>query len=93
MLYVICYDITKNGIRRKAANAVLDFGGRVQKSTYECDFRTEARLRVLMRRLRDIIDPVTDSVRAYRVCASCLPQRRLIGIDLAPEPLKRTIIL
>ena len=93
MLYVLCYDIVSNRRRKKVADALLDFGGRVQKSTFECDLKTEAKLRELLARVRPLLNPKTDTLRVYRVCAACRQECTLAGLDLAPPPLKKTIIV
>ena len=93
MLYLICYDIPSDRRRRKAADILLDFGGRVQESTFECDLRTEARRRDLERRLERLLDPTEDSLRIYRVCAACAAAQARFGIDSTPVPLPRTLIL
>jgi CRISPR-associated protein Cas2 len=93
MLYVFCYDIPSNRRRRKAANVLLDFGGRFQRSCFECDLPTEARLKELVRLLWAELDPAEDTVRIYRVCAECRPQARTLGIGTIPPPLPKTLLL
>ena len=92
MRYVICYDIVKSGRRRKVANELLDLGDRVQKSAFECDIKTDAALRRLINRLEALIDPSTDTLRAYRICGACLSEARCRGVDLKPAPVKLVII-
>lgn len=92
MLYLICYDVTSPKSRRKLANALLDFGDRVQKSAYECDLKSEARLRSLLDRLRPHLDPRRDTLRVYRVCASCRIELQALGLDHA-QPVRSTIIV
>jgi CRISPR-associated protein Cas2 len=93
MLYLICYDIVSSKRRNRAAIILLDFGSRVQKSTFECELKTEARLRELIRRVRPHLDPRTDTLRIYRLCATCVSERQLLGLDKAPPPLPPTLIL
>lgn len=71
MLYMICYDVVSSRRRRKVANLLRDHGTRVQKSAFECALSTDVRLRDLLLRMRTEVDPKTDTVRVYRVCASC----------------------
>jgi len=92
MLYLICYDVASPRRRRKLADLLLDYGTRVQKSAYECDFKTEARLWDVLARARLHINPKTDTLRAYRVCAACRAESQAVGVDHA-RPVPATIIL
>lgn len=92
MLYMICYDVVSSRRRRKIANLLLDHGTRVQKSAFECDLSTDARLRDLLSRVRAGVDPKTDTVRVYRVCASCRVEAEAIGVNHA-RPVEQTIII
>lgn len=92
MLYLICYDVVSNTRRRKLADVLLDYGDRVQKSAYECDLKTAARLRALLARARKHIDPKTDTLRVYRVCAACRSEGTAVGVNHARQ-LEKTIIL
>ena len=92
MLYLICYDIVSPQRRRKLADVLLDYGTRVQKSAYECDLKTDARLRELLSRAHPHVDPVRDTLRVYRVCASCRGEVQAVGMDHA-RPVLKTIIL
>jgi CRISPR-associated protein Cas2 len=78
MLYLISYDVTDDGRRRRAMEALKDFGRRVQYSVFECNLE-EAALKELMERLDFEIDPATDSCRLYRLCASCASEVRILG--------------
>lgn len=70
MLTLVSYDVVSDARRDRVANALLDFGRRVQYSVFEChlDDGEFGRLRA---RLTALIDSATDSVRYYRVCAQC----------------------
>lgn len=92
MLYFVCYDIVSGTRRRKVANVLLDYGDRVQKSAYECDLKTEARLREMLARARIQLDLHRDTLRVYRGCASCRDEAQALGLDHARLP-KKTIIL
>ena len=92
MLYFVCYDIASPKRRKKLADVLLDYGARVQKSAYECDLKTDARLRELLTRARPHVDPKTDTLRVYRVCAACRGEGTAMGINLA-RPVEQTIIL
>lgn len=92
MLYLICYDVVSNTRRRKLADVLLDYGDRVQKSAYECDLKTAARLRDLLARARKHLDPKTDTLRVYRVCAACREEGATVGVDHA-RPVPKVILL
>jgi CRISPR-associated protein Cas2 len=68
---LVTYDVsteTAAGRRRlrKAADACLAFGQRVQKSVFECHL-TEVQLEQLRHRLLGIINEEEDSLRIYRL--------------------------
>ena len=63
--YVVVYDITRNGERRRVEKALKDFGFRVQKSVFEC--RMNRRSREELVRLLERIDIQTGFVRIYRL--------------------------
>ena len=93
MLFRSSYDIPSNRRRQKAANIILAYGGRYQKSCFECDLSSERLYRELVSRLWNVLDPSEDTVRIYRVCAECRPLARTLGIDTIPEPLQKVLIL
>ena len=69
MMVLVTYDVsttTAAGRRRlsRVAKACLDYGQRVQNSVFECNVEP-AQWAALSRRLLDLIDPETDSVRYY----------------------------
>ena len=92
MLYLLCYDIASPKRRKKVADVLLDYGDRAQKSAYECDLKTEARLRDLLARARPHLDPQHDTLRVYRICASCRSEVQAVGLDHA-RSVERVIIL
>ncbi len=64
---MICYDITDDRKRLRAANTLMRYGERVQRSVYECHLsRREAE--AVMRELEAIIDRTADRVRFYPLC-------------------------
>lgn len=58
---MVCYDISGHRNRRKVAKALEDLGDRIQKSVFLCELRLRERSK-LRRRLRQWIDPATDSL-------------------------------
>jgi CRISPR-associated protein Cas2 len=70
MLYVISYDVSDDGRRRRVFEALKDFGRRVQYSVFECDLDTKA-YDELWNRIDLEINGKEDSCRFYRLCAGC----------------------
>jgi CRISPR-associated protein Cas2 len=70
MKYVIAFDITDDHVRYRAVKILLEHCYRVQKSVFE-GFLSHAALDECMSRLEALIDPQTDSVRCYQLCAGC----------------------
>ena len=69
MLVLIVYDVATGdagGPRRlrRVARACADFGQRVQKSVFECSVGP-AEWATLSGRLREAMDPASDSIRFY----------------------------
>ena len=88
---VISYDVTDDRRRLRVAKVLEGVADRVQRSVFEgyLDERTLART---IRRLVRIIDAECDSVRIYRLCATCLGQVQTLGSGgIAPE--EDTIVL
>lgn len=76
--YVISYDIVDNKKRTKAAEALKDYGFRVQKSVFEARLSAKT-LDILLERLQKIIDKKTDNILIYWLCETCVGQKRFIG--------------
>lgn len=79
MLILVSYDIPNDKRRLAVANALLDFGRRVQYSVFECDIE-EAALDQLRHRLRRFVVEDEDSVRLYRICAACQARIESLGL-------------
>ena len=77
MLWLICYDIESEKARLRAAQAILRYGERVQRSVYECHLN-QRELEGLQRELEGIVDRTTDRVRFY---PQCKRDRAAIRVD------------
>ena len=78
MYFVISYDISNDRRRNKLARLLEDYGSRVQYSVFDC-MLDERKLQHLRHRIDQIIDPDTDSVRFYRMCARCEGAIEIVG--------------
>jgi len=87
MLVLITYDVStrdKEGQRRlrQVAKACKDWGQRVQHSVFECKL-DPAQLATVRKRLTEIIDSSTDSLRFYNLGAK--GQNRIEHIGAKPS--------
>lgn len=78
MHWVVSYDITDDGARRKALETLKDYGTRVQDSVFECEL-DEGGLRELLGKLGELVECAGDSCRFYRVCADCRREVVVLG--------------
>lgn len=89
MRILIAFDIREDARRNRAVKVLLARAERVQKSVFEArDLNTAAYLR-LRSDLEGIIDPSTDSLRYYRLCAACATRIEHSGAGVAllePSP-------
>ena len=79
MYYVVCFDISDNRVRYRVVKVLKGCGRRVQKSVFECPDLNEHRLLRLQKKLDDLIDHGSDSVRYYRLCRACVAEVGWIG--------------
>lgn len=79
-MYLITYDISKDKTRAKVSKLLEDYGKRVQYSVFESDL-TKEELDYILPILRSLIDPATDNIKIYNLCASCETKVLSIGVD------------
>lgn len=77
-MYVLVYDVVDNRRRSRLHRALKDFGLPVQRSVFEFDLEAKEADR-MMRRVEKLVDAEEDTVRLYRICASCLSETRILG--------------
>lgn len=82
--YLISYDIPDNKRRTKVANALEDYGQRVQYSVFEVWLDPNTK-RKLTQRLKRVINEEEDSVRFYWLCAQCQRRVTVLGNGTPPE--------
>ena len=78
MLYSVCYDIANDARRRKLVKLLKGCAVRVQESVFEAELDSK-RLVELQTKIRLVIHGDEDSVRFYRICASCRLSVDIIG--------------
>lgn len=88
---VISYDVASDRRRRRMEKAVLRYAVRVQYSVFE-GWLTDRELQLLLDRAARLLDPATDSLRVYPVCAACLGRVRSVGAEFQPHPPAEVIV-
>jgi CRISPR-associated protein Cas2 len=78
MLILVSYDLPNDRRRTRVANALEDFGVRVQYSVFECLLEAD-QLDRLRARMAKLIEPAEDSVRIYRLCQECAGKVEILG--------------
>ncbi|MCB5285551.1 MAG: CRISPR-associated endonuclease Cas2 [Candidatus Cloacimonetes bacterium] len=78
-LYLVCFDIVSNKIRRQAVKCLLKYGKRVQKSVFEC-LLNERQFPQMKSELDKLIRREEDSIRYYLLCANCARNVAVSGL-------------
>jgi len=78
MQYVICYDIADDGRRSRTANALLDFGSRIEESVFVANLDEELAGR-MMERLGKLMDVEADRIHVFKLCAECSRGTKALG--------------
>ncbi|MFW6012336.1 MAG: CRISPR-associated endonuclease Cas2 [bacterium] len=84
MLITVSYDIRDDHRRTKVADALQNYGRRVQLSVFEC-LLEEAQVERMRRSLERLIEPQEDSVRIYRLCGHCEEKVDVVGVGVRTE--------
>lgn len=89
---VVAYDVRSNKRRARLHRRLKSHLPRTQKSIFEGP--GEARdLKEIRAAIRKAIDPETDTVRIYHLCARCFPRTELFGTaELIPEEPEDVVI-
>ena len=87
MLIVVSYDLPNDRRRTHLANALEDFGVRVQYSVFECLLEPD-QVERLRARMAALIDPSEDSVRIYQLCQDCKARVEILGQGKVTEDPK-----
>ena len=86
MLAIIAYDISSNRARAKLHKFLKEYGLNTQKSIFECQVDLDA-LRVIVTTAKTLLDPKTDSLRIYRICAQCQQRVVVSGLGIKVKSL------
>jgi CRISPR-associated protein Cas2 len=81
MRTVIAFDISDDRTRYRVVKILREYSVRVQKSLFEAPLLDRAAYLRMRSRLEREIDPTTDSLRYYRLCASCARETEHHGIE------------
>ncbi len=81
---VVSYDIACDRRRNRICRELKDYGEHIQLSVFECLLR-DGDLERLSKRLAELIDNSTDSVRIYRLCEACRRRVQIIGTGKVTE--------
>lgn len=84
MLTLVAYDISDPKRLQKVAALCEEYGFRIQYSVFECRLDTPT-FEDFWLALTELINPATDRITAYKVCASCAKNIYDAGIQYHPE--------
>ncbi|OGP89568.1 MAG: CRISPR-associated endonuclease Cas2 [Deltaproteobacteria bacterium RBG_16_47_11] len=91
MLVMISYDVVDDSKRLRLMKFLKDYGTRVQKSVFECNFSPD-----LCERVKDgvenIINKRRDRVRYYRMCVNCEDKVEIYGWGEVTEDEEFTVV-
>ena len=90
-IVLLVYDIADSRRLRKVARLCEAYGDRVQLSVFELHLKP-GQLIALQASLRKIVDPRSDRVRYYRICAADHSDIRLDGAGEVSQPHRYTIV-
>jgi CRISPR-associated protein Cas2 len=79
---VIVYDIISNKRRKRVSDLLEGYGKRVNRSVFECQFKTLKIREKLTKELLMLLNPKVDSLRIYTICQNCM----LTSQGLCDEP-------
>lgn len=71
MLYIICYDITSNKVRKIIHDTLLAYGERINLSVFELEL-SQAKLEKIKNILTKLINPKTDLIKIYQIQTNSL---------------------
>lgn len=84
MTSIVCYDIADNRRRDRLAEALKDFGRRIQESVFWVHLDDELYQR-MTERIGKEIDIASDTVHIIPVCAACEAKVEILGQAIRPS--------
>ena len=85
MQYIICYDIADDHRRNHLAQALLDFGLRIQESVFAANLDDELK-ETMLARIRKLVEPSEDRVHVFALCAACSNRTVTLGqAEIQPD--------
>lgn len=91
MHVLVSYDISRNKTRARFHKFLKEFGLNTQKSVFECDLDDQG-IAWVLKEARQHLDPATDTLRLYRICAGCQRKVVISGLGLKVVQLDFAII-
>ena len=85
MKYVVCYDVSDDGIRTRVSKVLEGLGERVQESVFECRLTDGQRAEALTALASALEDTKNGNIRVYRTCERC--EEAALGIGSIVRPL------
>jgi CRISPR-associated protein Cas2 len=84
MFILVTYDISSPRRLARVARLMKNYGGRVQKSVFECDINDNLYVE-MKRKIEKVIDLERDSVRYYFFCEKCRERIEISGKGVYTE--------
>lgn len=91
MFTIVCYDIVSDKRRNKVAKKLKDFGGRVQKSVFEC-ILDEEKFKKMVNVITPLLDGEEDTLRIYRICNDCKKKTEVYGFGEITEDVEVYVV-
>ncbi|MCA9678504.1 MAG: CRISPR-associated endonuclease Cas2 [Myxococcales bacterium] len=77
---VIAFDISSDSARYRVFRILLEYATWVQRSVFESPSLDQAAYLRMRSRVERLVDPTTDSLRYYRMCAACAGRAEHHGV-------------
>lgn len=91
-IYLIAYDIADERRLHQIAKLMEGYGVRVQKSIFESAL-SPAELKELKWRTLQLLDPVEDGVKFFKLCERCEQKISVVGKGGHTDLLQRMLIV
>jgi CRISPR-associated protein Cas2 len=88
---IIAYDVSCDRRRARLERLVSQWATRVQYSVFEGRL-SDPEVAALLRRAKALLEPATDSLRVYRLCAGCAERVDCLGVEGPPADPHEVIV-